>query len=185
VVVKIPINFNDCGFYGYDPSSGYDDIYTCDNTYWILDEIDARLFDVQWLIESTGNIILAICIVDLGLSFLYVWNRHRKGHNIILGLTAGLGVLLFVMSIGHFAKSEAWLTNYYNGASDSDYNVSPGYLAPPYSLNQLNGAFDIILWIASLAILGFAIYVFIISRKMTQLRKVSLSLSWFLCQSNS
>jgi hypothetical protein len=170
VVVEIPISYNDCGFNGYD-EFGYNDIYTCDNTYWVLDEIQSRLFDVSWFIESIGNIVLAICIVDLGLSFLYVWNRHRKGHNIILGVTAGLCVLLFALSIGEFAKKEAWRTNYYNGASDSGYNLSPGYI------NFL------ILWIASLAILGFAIYVFIFSRKMTQLRNVSLFLSRFLCQS--
>jgi len=169
LVVEIPISFNDCGYYGYD-QSGYDDIYTCDNTFWILDEISSRMFDVSWLIESIGNIFLVICIVDLGLSFLYVWNRHRKAHNIILSVTASLGVLLFALIIGDFAKKEAWRTSYYNGASDSDYNVSPGYVGFPYSLFQLGSAFIIILWIASLAILGFAIYVFIISRKMTQLR---------------
>ena len=185
VVVEIPISFNDCGYNGYDLSTGYDDIYTCDNTYWILDEIQSRLFDVSWLIESIGNIFLVICIVDLGLSFLYVWNRHRKGHNIILGVTAGLSVLLFALIIGQFAKIEAWRTSYYNGASDSGYNVSPGYINFPYSVTQLGSAFSIILWIASLAILGFAIYVFIISRKMTQLRNVSLFVSQFLCQSNA
>jgi hypothetical protein len=182
VVVEIPISYNDCGFNGYD-EFGYNDIYTCDNTYWVLDEIQSRLFDVSWFIESIGNIVLAICIVDLGLSFLYVWNRHRKGHNIILGVTAGLCVLLFALSIGEFAKKEAWRTNYYNGASDSGYNLSPGYINFPYSLFQLGSAFSLILWIASLAILGFAIYVFIFSRKMTQLRNVSLFLSRFLCQS--
>jgi hypothetical protein len=184
LVVEIPISINDCGFYGYD-SSGYNDIYTCSESYWIIDQIASRLFDLQWLFECTGNIILVICIVDLGLSFLYAWNGHRKGHNIILGVTAGLGVVLFAMSIGNFAKKEAWRTSYYNGASDSDYNESPGYLPFPYSQDQLDVAFNIILWIASLAILGFAIYVLIISRKMTQLRNVSLFLSWFLCQSNA
>jgi hypothetical protein len=182
--VEIPVSFNECGFNGYDPLSGYDDIYTCDSTYWILDEVRLRLFDVNWFFESIGNIVLAICIVDLGLSFLYVWNRHRKGHNIILGVTAGLGVVLFALSIGGFAKKEAWRTTYYNGASDSGYNVSLDYIAFPYSIFQLDSAFGFILWIASLAILGFAIYVLIISRKMTQLRNVSLFLSRFLCQSN-
>jgi hypothetical protein len=185
VVVEIPVSSSDCGYYGYDEFSGYDDNYTCDSTYWILDEIQARMFDVSWFIESIGNIVLVICIVDLGLSFLYVWNRHRKGHNIILGVTAGLGVLLFAMSIGEFAKKEAWRTSYYNGASDSGYSVSPGYLVYTYSLLQLSSAFTIILWIVSLAVLGFAIYVFIISRKMTQLRNVSLFLSCFLFQSNA
>jgi hypothetical protein len=81
------------------------------------------------------------------------------------------------MSIGHFAKVEAWRSDYYNGASDSDYSVSIFYLTYPYSQVQLGAAFNIILWIVSLAMLGFAIYVLVISRKMSRLRNVSLFLS--------
>jgi hypothetical protein len=144
-----------------------------DSTYWILDQIQTRLFDVSFLFENLGNIFLLFCIVDLGLSFLYVWNCRPKGYNVIRGITAGLGVLLFALTVGYFAKIEALRTDFYNAASNSDSSTPTGFFSEPYSLIQLSVAFDIILWIASIAVAAFAIYVIIVSRQMTRLRNVS------------
>ncbi len=149
------------------------DGYALDSTYWILDQIQNRLFDVSYLFENIGNIFLLFCIVDLGLSFLYVWNRRLKGHNVIRGATAGLGVLLFALTVGYFAKIEALRTDYYNAVSNSDYSSTGGFFSERYSLIQLSVAFDIILWIASIAVAVFAIYVVIVSRQTTRLRNVS------------
>jgi hypothetical protein len=67
-----------------------DDIF--DITFWTVDHIQIRIYDVSSLFEDIGNIFLLYCIVDLGLSFIYVSNRHPKGHHTIRGLTAGLCV---------------------------------------------------------------------------------------------
>jgi hypothetical protein len=128
---------------------------------------------VSSLFENLGNIFLLYCTVDLGLSFLYISNNHQKGHNIIRGMTTGLGVVLFALAVGYFGKIEALLTNYYNAISNSDYSSSEGSFSAPYSLIQLSVSFDIILWIASIAVAAFAIYVLVVSHKTTRIRNVS------------
>jgi hypothetical protein len=134
---------------------------------------------VGWLFEYIGNIFLLLCLVDLGLSFLYVWNRDRTGHSIVRIVTAGLGVVLFALAIGHFGKLEGVRTEYYNSINDSGSNSLDFEIY--FTLRKLSAAFDILLWVASLAVLALTIYVLVISRQKTQLRQVSLFLSALLC----
>jgi hypothetical protein len=119
--------------------------------------------------------------MDLGLSFLYVWNRHLNSHNRIRGMTGSIGVILFALAITHFAKIEAFRTEPYNAVNKMDHNVddNPDYnpttnsFTIPYLVIQLSVAFDIILWVASVAVAAFAIHIKIISRQTTRLRNVS------------
>jgi hypothetical protein len=64
--------------------------------------------DVGNLFATLGLIFLLLCIVDLGLSFLYIWNRDRKGHSIVLGVTALLGFALFAIAVAQFAEFELY-----------------------------------------------------------------------------
>jgi hypothetical protein len=140
-----------------------------DNTFWTIDQIQTRLYDVSSLFEDFGNIFLLYCLVDLGLSFLQVSKGASKGHNIVRGMTVGLAVVLFAMTVGHFGKTESWRTDYYN-AINSDINSD--FLERPYSIVQLTAAFDIILWIASVAVAAFTIYILIVSHETAQIRNV-------------
>jgi hypothetical protein len=127
---------------------------------------------VSFLFENVGNIILLYCIVDLGLSFLYISDRRLKGQNIIRAMTAGLGVVLFALTLGYVGKIEALRTDFYNALTNSYYNSGDEFFSEPYSLTQLSAAFDIILWIASIAVVAFAVYIFIVSRVTTRIRSV-------------
>jgi hypothetical protein len=146
-----------------------------DGNYLTLDQIQTRLFDVSSLVENIGHIFILFCLVDLGLSFLYVLNRSPKGHNIIRGMVAGLGVVLFALTVAYFGKMETLRTEYYN-AVDNSFSDSYGlFFTVPYSLIELGAAFDIILWIASIAVAAFTVYVLIVSHQTPQTRSVSRS----------
>jgi hypothetical protein len=163
-VAEIPINL--------DPTFG--------NVASTLDDIYYRLSDLCMLFENIGNTFLFLCIVDLGLSFLYVWNRHLNSHNRIRSMTGCLGAILFALAITHFAKIEAFRTEFYNAVNNADHNVddNPDYnlttdsFTVLYLVIQLSVAFDIILWVASVAVAAFAIHIKIISRQTTRLRNV-------------
>lgn len=127
---------------------------------------------MSFLFENLGNTFLLYCLVDLGLSFLYVSDLRPKGSNIIRAMTAGLGVLLFALTLGYLGKIEALRTDFYNALSNSYYSSGEEFFTEPYSLVQLAAAFDIILWIASIAVAAFTIYVFIVSRETTRIRSV-------------
>jgi hypothetical protein len=93
--------------------------------------------------------------VNLGLSFLYVWNRHRNSHSRIRGMAGCLCVILFALTITHFAKIEAFRTEFNNAVNNAVYNVddNPDYnptansFTIPYLVIQLSVAFDIMLWV--------------------------------------
>ncbi|KAE9367216.1 hypothetical protein N431DRAFT_385443 [Stipitochalara longipes BDJ] len=141
-----------------------------DSNYFTLDKIETRLFDVSSLFENFGHIFILLCLVDLGLSFLHVLNHSPKGHNIIRGVVAGFGVALFALAVAYFGKIEALRTDYYNAVENSSYEDYPEFFSVPYSLVELGAAFDILLWIASIAVAAFTIYVLIVSHQSPQTR---------------
>jgi len=147
-----------------------------DDGNWLpLDQVETRLFDVSNLIENVGHIFILFCLVDLGLSFLYVLNRNPKGHNIIIrAVIAGLGVVLFALTVAYFGKTEALRTDYYNAANNASLysDELPDYTTP-YYLIELGAAFDILLWILSIAVFAFTNYILIISHATPQTRSVS------------
>ena len=140
--------------------------------YLTLDQIQTRLFDVGNLFENIGHIFIVFCLVDLGLSFLYVLNSSQKGHNIVRAVVAGLGFVLFAIDLAFFGKIEALRTKYYNAVADPYYDYT-GFFSTPYYLIQLGASFDIILWLLSVAIFAFSIYVLAVSVQNPQLRSVS------------
>jgi hypothetical protein len=144
-----------------------------DGNYLTLDQIQARLFDVGSLFENFGHIFILFCLVDLGLSFLYVLNRSPRGHNIIRGMVAGLGVILFALTVSYFGKIEALRTDYYNAVDNPFSDSYQEFFTIPYSLIELGAAFDIILWVASIAVAAFTVYVLIVSHQTPQTRSVS------------
>jgi hypothetical protein len=136
-----------------------------------VDQIQIRIYDVNSLFEDLGNIFLLYCIVALGLSFIYVSNRHPTGHNTIRGLIAGLCVSPLRRDRRAFWENRSLTHRLYN-AINSDFSSSQDFLDEPYLIIQLTAAFDIILWIASVAVAPFTIYVFIVCRETTRVRNV-------------
>ena len=132
----------------------YYNYYDDDGNYLTLEQIQDRIADVGNLIESFGQVFLLFCLVELGLSFLYVLNRSQTGHNIIRGVVAGLGVVLLALALAYFGKQETLYTDYYNAAD----NNSTVYFFEPYSSIELGVSFDFILWIASIAVVAFTVY---------------------------
>jgi hypothetical protein len=131
------------------------------------EEAAYRMADVSNLFASLGLIFLLLCIVDLGLSFLYIWNRDRKGHSIVLGVTALLGFALFAIAVAQFAEFELYWARRFSTTSFYDQSLTP--------LNngiKLHAAFDIALWALSLATAAFATYVFCNSTGQSQFRRV-------------
>lgn len=148
-------------------------LYAGDSSYLTLDQIQTRLIDVSGLIENIGHIFILFCLVELGLSFLYVLSRSSKGHNIVRGLVAGLGVVLFALTLAFFGKLEALRTDYYNAVNDPTLYLDEPFFFEPYYLIRIGASFDILLWIASIAVFAFSIYVLTVSHQNPQTRSVS------------
>jgi hypothetical protein len=139
------------------------------NAYYNLQQAQDRLSDVGVLFENIGNVFLLVCLVDLGLGFLHVLNDDRKGHIIARGVTAGVGFILFVLTAVYYGWEEDILTRFYTFNYDTQ-NAD-------ISIIRISCAFDILLWIASLAVTALSIHVFLLSQRKIRLQRVSFFLS--------
>ena len=132
----------------------------------MLDEIGSRLFDAGLLFEQLGNIALILCLTELGLGFIYIWKSSRAGHLVVRVVAAFAAVALLAANVARYARVEVYYTNYYEGSADVDQSIL-------HTMDLLNSAVDIIIFVIALAILALAIVVLSISRGYTQLRSVS------------
>lgn len=113
--------------------------------------------------------------MDLGLSFLYVWNRSRSGHTIIVGATAFLALALTGIAFASFGEFEHFYTTEFEpsssagGSSVFDYDSID--LNAVKMGEKLSNVFDIAFWALSVLAAAFTIYIFIVSRRQTQLRR--------------
>lgn len=132
----------------------------------ILEEAGIRIGDIGSLIGGFAQVALLLCIVDLGLSFLYLLSDKRTHHLIVLGVVAVFGLVLVVLEIAAVAKNEILITAEYRGTR----RVGPDEVR---TIQKLFSAYNILMWILSLVVAALCIYVFYLSRKGTELRRVS------------
>src|SRR4051794_20569157 len=90
------------------------DPYNYENNWATFSEVVHRLYDASIFAENIAYILLLLCVVDLGLSFLYVVHRSKTGHTIIMSVTGGFAVVLTALALGRFGRTEAIYTSFYN-----------------------------------------------------------------------
>ncbi|KAL1889005.1 hypothetical protein Sste5346_009185 [Sporothrix stenoceras] len=90
----------------------------------------------------------------------------RSKRRVVQVATAVLGVLLLALSVALLGKALAAYVKYYsliysdnNDSSNTDYTYTvANYVASIHVARKLGGAFDILVWVLSLPMLGFAGY---------------------------
>jgi hypothetical protein len=132
--------------------------------------IRIHLSVVGLFLESTAQTLLLFCLVDLGLSFLYIWQRTRTHHNMVLGAAAAVSFVLFILALAYFGKSEAAWTAQFQAVKNSTYDSSDR--AVWHLLGKLGSSYRILQWIATLGVLAFSIFVLVLSKKQALVRNV-------------
>jgi carbon starvation protein CstA len=138
-----------------------------------------RTADISILIESFGVALILLCTIDLGLSFLYVWNRKRSGHNIIVVITAALAFALAALALAVFGENERYWTTIYEpkvNGSELLIEVYDGDQKAAKYGRVLMCAFSIAVFVFSLVAAAFTVFVFMVSPSKAILQRVSLSL---------
>jgi hypothetical protein len=129
------------------------------NTYETLFLAGLRAGDFGAFIESLASLALLICLVELGISFLFCSSGPHASHNILRWTAAGLSVVLVALAIARVGELESYYTDYYNaingGSGSSNVDGSIDSTRANVSI-KLSVSFDIIGWVAAavIAVLG-------------------------------
>ena len=111
------------------------------------------------------------------MSFLYVWNREKSNHSIITGIAGAVAFILFGIAIGQFAEFERFNTSVWETPIASGFDDDFPIYEPNFSVinvaYKLTCAYDIAVFILALAATAFVVYIFVTSRRHTELRGVS------------
>jgi hypothetical protein len=131
--------------------------------FTILREVIYRLDGITDFFSSIADIFILLCLVELALSFLRALGNHNVYYRIIRYSDFFLIAVLVVLASVTLGEEEEWVTK-------SHYGFIRVSLA---TVDNLDGAYNIIYWITSLAIIFLSAFVLYSSMQKKHLRSVS------------
>lgn len=152
-----------------------------------LDEAIDRLFAVGTFFEYVADILIQICVVELGLGFLYCLQQNRTSlHHILRPCIFIVSFILFVLAIASMGLFNAEYTKEFNylyaldSSDGSDFGPSVEFDRAAYenglkAATNLGVAFDVIIFVASVLLVGFSAHVLHKCQQYPALRSVSRS----------
>ncbi|KAK3343478.1 hypothetical protein B0T25DRAFT_300208 [Lasiosphaeria hispida] len=131
----------------------------------ILKALDFLTLTARYL-EDIADILLLVALIELGSGFLIsLYNGPSKRAKLARYATFALGLAFFMITSAYFALSAEYWYRYHgwwaavqpDGSSAPPYNTGPPHSNPQVGL--LGNAFNVLLWVAVLPIVGYAAYV--------------------------
>lgn len=129
----------------------------------VLWQVVFRMYDINAFFSSIADVVVLLCLVELALSFLRALGNDSPYYRIIRYSDLFLIAILFVLAIAALGEDEAWVTNSDYGNSDVSWATTA----------KLYGAYGIIYWIASLAVVFLSSFVLYSSMRKKHMRSVS------------
>lgn len=134
-----------------------------DDGIFLLDQILLRLYDITAFFSSIADIFILLCLVELGLSFLRAFGKDGAYHIFIRYSNFVAIVVLVALACAALGTDEEWLTTSYYGYTDLSWTA----------VGNLYGAYAIIYWAVSLAVVFLSSFVLYSSIQKKRLRSVS------------
>ena len=152
--------------------------------YFALDEAVTRISDIGVLCECLASLAMLICLVELGISFLFCSSGAHVSHNMLRWAAIGLSVVLVALAIACFGEMTSFRTDYYNAIDNAtaygNYTYNNIYntinnidYSKWKTSNKLGISFGIIEWGAAIVIVVLGFFVMHKFRDRTPLRRVS------------
>ncbi len=140
----------------------YDYYYSSSDTRTIV-LASWHLINVAFLFSNIASIFLLVTFVELGTGFLLCTpNPIKPGLRKSFRLAIlSLAAVLLILMVAYFGVQAAWYVDYWKWVIDpsadfDDYDPLSLRLA---SINRLGGAFDVLMWIATIPMVALASFV--------------------------
>ncbi|KAL1878031.1 hypothetical protein VTK73DRAFT_8255 [Phialemonium thermophilum] len=142
VVNAVNISIHE-GYY-YD----YDDIFNR------LNNANLRLGTIGDLFERWTDVFVLIAQAELGMAFFHLASGSRHSLHLVVRLLAvGFGSVIFILAVACFGRTQVVWNVYFTGYDEEQYVIFRRNLL---TLDKLNSAIEILLWISSLPLLALA-----------------------------
>jgi hypothetical protein len=137
-----------------------------------------------------ADLLAQACVAELGLGFLYCLHANNTAlHNILRLSVLVVSFILFALAVSSLGLVNAEYTKYFNYLNsqvwnwDSNTYTSTLSSSTPFdedafyqgvkAANDLSIAFDVIIFVASVLLVGFSVYVLYACRRNPALKSVS------------
>jgi hypothetical protein len=149
-------------------------MYLTESTFWMLDQTRTRTYDAGIFFERLASLALLICLVELGISFLFCSSGAYPSHNIMRWTAVGLSAILVALAIASITEIETFLTEYYNEINNAINSDTSSIDHSKWTTStKLCISFDIIEWGAAILIVVLGSFVMHKSRAKNSLHSVS------------
>lgn len=136
------------------------------------------LWGVGWFLKYIADILVPITLAELASGFVLVLTGSTRLWNPSRIATLGLGLVFMVLDIAWFALLMRYYSKYYAYLTDPSPPRGTGAAleSSSHTLEQLSGALDIMLWIATLPIVVYTAYVVHKAKAVPHLRNSTILL---------
>lgn len=117
-----------------------------------------RVSDWGLFCNQIANIFTLFTLFDLGLSIMYCWDVMRSSRFVVQMVTYSFGLVEFALAVASLGIYECYTTSLFSSTSSvgtASLNVG----------SKVAAAFDILMFIASLIVASFAVFVQVLSSK--------------------
>jgi hypothetical protein len=156
----------------------------------LLSNINVRLYYAAIFVVCIADLLAQACVVELGLGFLYCLHANYTAlHNILRLSVLVVSFILFALAVSSLGLVNAEYTKYFNYLNSQVWIFDPSTFASTPSsstpfdqdafyrgvkaAHDLSIAFDVIIFVASVLLVGFSVYVLYTCRRNPALKSVS------------
>ncbi|KAK6080882.1 hypothetical protein SCUP234_04980 [Seiridium cupressi] len=100
-----------------------------------------------------------LAILDVALGILYCWDTGRKRQTLVRYIAYGLMIVEAILLLARFAGLQAWYTAYYGYLENYSSSRGISFMSQLVTWQKVTSATDIILGVASVALVGLVISV--------------------------
>lgn len=128
----------------------------------------AQLANLGGYFQQMSSAFLLFTLVDFGLGILYCWDVLRGFRPMLQWVTYGFGFIELMLAIAHVVKLSLYIAAYYSFLRDDGRNRPPA-TSQLLVFSQVIMAYDIMMFIAAIATVGFSIYILVLANKRPNL----------------
>lgn len=140
-----------------------------------IEQASEHVWQLGLFFDWLTMIAVVLCIVELGLAFLRIWHGSKVSlHALARYGTLSFAAIIFTLSIAHFGRMQRLITLQYDAVRNRSV-FQGNFSSDFYAMARLRTAIDCLIFVGSVALVGFTGMVFAMSLKTTAqpLKKVS------------
>ncbi|KAK9423992.1 hypothetical protein SUNI508_13844 [Seiridium unicorne] len=117
-----------------------------------------------------------LAILDVALGILYCWDTGRKRQTLVRYIAYGLMIVEAILLLARFAGLQAWYTAYYGYLGNYRSSRGISFMSQLATWQKVTSATDIILGVASIALVGLVISVKVARQRVDHRQTATLTL---------